>query len=61
VLTRLALKLLAHSLNEVTYPAELAGLSFSASNTLTGFQVRPPEERAARSIVEFCVAGSAAD
>jgi secreted Zn-dependent insulinase-like peptidase len=40
VLTRLAVKLLQYDLNEVTYPAELAGLAFSASNTLTGFQVR---------------------
>ncbi len=39
VLTRLAVKLLQHELNEITYPADLAGLSFSASNTLTGFQV----------------------
>lgn len=47
MLTRLAVKLLGHELNEVTYPAELAGLAFSASNTLTGFQAsgcgRPPD------------------
>ena len=39
VLTRLLVKLLQHELNEVTYPAELAGAAYSASNTLSGLQV----------------------
>lgn len=36
---RLMVKLLADYLNELTYPAELAGLSYSISNHLAGFQV----------------------
>jgi secreted Zn-dependent insulinase-like peptidase len=32
-------KLLGDYLNELTYPAELAGLSYSISNHLAGFQV----------------------
>lgn len=37
---RLLVKLLGDYLNELTYPAELAGLSYSVSNHLAGFQVR---------------------
>lgn len=33
------MKLLADYLNEVAYPAELAGLAYSISNHLAGFQV----------------------
>eukprot|EP00878_Enallax_costatus_P045152 GHUV01054096.1.p1 GENE.GHUV01054096.1~~GHUV01054096.1.p1 ORF type:complete len:108 (-),score=14.47 GHUV01054096.1:176-499(-) len=40
VCCRLLVKLLADYLNEVAYPAELAGLSYSISNHLAGFQVR---------------------
>ncbi len=39
VLTRMFTKLLVDYLNEVVYPAELAGLGYSVSNTLTGFHV----------------------
>lgn len=39
VMTRLFVKLLGDYLNEVAYPAELAGLSYHLQNTLTGFQV----------------------
>ena len=37
VLTRLFVKLLADDLNAVAYDAELAGLSYSVSNTKQGF------------------------
>jgi secreted Zn-dependent insulinase-like peptidase len=37
---RLLVKLLGDYLNEVAYPAELAGLSYSITNHLAGFQVR---------------------
>lgn len=37
---RLMVKLLGDYLNEMAYPAELAGLSYSITNTLSGFQVR---------------------
>jgi secreted Zn-dependent insulinase-like peptidase len=40
VATRLVVKLADDYLNELTYPAELAGLSYHLHNTLTGFQVR---------------------
>ncbi|MEW5314724.1 MAG: hypothetical protein WDW38_006196 [Sanguina aurantia] len=39
VLTRLYVKLLLDYLNEMAYPAELAGLTYSVSNTQTGFQL----------------------
>lgn len=39
VLTRLAAKLLADALNEAAYPAEVAGLAYTVTNTLSGFQV----------------------
>jgi secreted Zn-dependent insulinase-like peptidase len=37
---RLLVKLLGDYLNEVAYPAELAGLSYAITNHLAGFQVR---------------------
>lgn len=55
MLTRLAVKTLAHALNEVTYPADLAGLAFSASNTLTGFQVRASHSLPFYGILCMCV------
>lgn len=39
VCVRLLVKLLGDYLNEVAYPAELAGLSYSITNHLAGFQV----------------------
>lgn len=42
VCVRLLVKLITDYLNELTYPAELAGLSYSVSNHLAGFQVRIP-------------------
>lgn len=39
VLTRLLVKLLTDHLNEELYPAEIAGLNHSVSNTMSGFQV----------------------
>lgn len=39
VMTRLYVKLIVDSLNELVYPAELAGLHYSVHNTMTGFQV----------------------
>jgi hypothetical protein len=40
VCVRLLVKLMCDYLNELTYPAELAGLSYSISNHLAGLQVR---------------------
>jgi secreted Zn-dependent insulinase-like peptidase len=40
VCVRLLVKLLGDYLNEAAYPAELAGLSYSITNHLAGFQVR---------------------
>jgi hypothetical protein len=40
VCVRLLVKLMSDYLNELTYPAELAGLGYSVSNHLAGFQVR---------------------
>lgn len=37
---RLLVKLMSDYLNELTYPAELAGLGYSISNHLAGFQVQ---------------------
>ncbi|KAK9803974.1 hypothetical protein WJX72_009535 [[Myrmecia] bisecta] len=37
VLTRIFVKLLADYLNEISYPAELAGLHYGTSNTTSGF------------------------
>lgn len=42
VCVRLLVKLMSDYLNELTYPAELAGLSYSISSHLAGFQVRLP-------------------
>lgn len=39
VCVRLLVKLMSDYLNELTYPAELAGLGYSVSNHLAGFQV----------------------
>ena len=39
VMTRLFVKLLTHHLSEVSYDAELAGLSYNVHNTQSGFQV----------------------
>lgn len=39
VATRLFTKLLTDYLNELGYPAELAGLHYAISNSMTGFQV----------------------
>jgi hypothetical protein len=39
VCVRLLVKLMSDYLNELTYPAELAGLGYSISNHLAGFQV----------------------
>jgi insulysin len=41
---RMMVKLLGDYLNEMAYPAELAGLSYSITNTLSGFQVRAVSE-----------------
>jgi hypothetical protein len=51
VCVRLLVKLMSDYLNELTYPAELAGLSYSLSNHLAGFQVG----RCARLCVSVCV------
>ena len=39
VLTRLFVKLLNDYLNETAYDAELAGLSYGLSNTISGFRI----------------------